>query len=92
MPCMKCSNGKWKYGAGGNCQFDTLEACERAEAAINAQNNPKVGGPHSANPEVQNSLRTDPVSPPVADSMDYYTNNPDGHMTMEHMYRTANKE
>ena len=37
MPCMKCSNGKWKYGAKGNCQFDTLEACHAAEAAIHIQ-------------------------------------------------------
>ena len=37
MPCMKCSNGKWKYGANGNCQFDTLEACHAAEAAIHIQ-------------------------------------------------------
>jgi hypothetical protein len=31
---MKCSNGKYKYGANGNCQFDTLEACHAAAAAI----------------------------------------------------------
>lgn len=34
MPCMKCSNGKWKYGEHGNCQFDTLEQCQAAAAAI----------------------------------------------------------
>lgn len=34
MPCMKCSNGKWKYGEHGNCQFDTLSACNAAAAAI----------------------------------------------------------
>ena len=34
MPCMKCSNGKYKYGAHGNCQFDTLDACKAAAAAI----------------------------------------------------------
>jgi len=34
MPCMKCANGKWKYGQNGNCQFDTLEACKRAAAVI----------------------------------------------------------
>ena len=37
MPCMKCSNGKWKYGANGNCQFDTLDACNAAAAAIHIQ-------------------------------------------------------
>jgi len=31
---MKCSNGKWKYGEHGNCQFDTLAACKAAAAAI----------------------------------------------------------
>ena len=34
MPCMKCSNGKWKYGEHGRCQFDTLAACKAAAAAI----------------------------------------------------------
>jgi hypothetical protein len=36
MPCMKCSNGKWKYGEHGRCQFDTLAACKAAAAAIHA--------------------------------------------------------
>ncbi len=36
MPCYKCSNGKYKYGQKGNCQFDTLGACKEAEAAIHA--------------------------------------------------------
>lgn len=34
MPCMKCANGKWKYGEGGKCVFDTLAACKAAAAAI----------------------------------------------------------
>ena len=34
---MKCSNGKWKYGEHGNCQFDTLAACNAAAAAIHIQ-------------------------------------------------------
>jgi len=38
MPCIKCSNGKWRYGNKGRCQFSTLEACKRAEQAINIQN------------------------------------------------------
>lgn len=41
MPCYKCSNGKWKYGERGNCQFYTLEACQAAERAIHARENPK---------------------------------------------------
>jgi hypothetical protein len=34
---MKCANGKWKYGAGGSCVFDTLAACKAAAAAIHIQ-------------------------------------------------------
>ena len=41
MPCIKCNNGKWKYGQHGRCQFDTLSACKAAEAAIHARENPK---------------------------------------------------
>ena len=37
MPCIKCSNGKWKYGKKGRCQFKTLVACNKAAAAIHAQ-------------------------------------------------------
>ena len=42
MPCYKCSNGKWKYGKAGNCQFDTLESCKAAERAIHAGQGEKV--------------------------------------------------
>ena len=41
MPCYKCSNGKYKYGQRGNCQFDTLESCQAAERAIHARENNK---------------------------------------------------
>ena len=41
MPCYKCSNGKYKYGQRGNCQFDTLESCKAAEAAIHARESEK---------------------------------------------------
>lgn len=37
MPCIHCSNGKWKYGVHGNCQFDTLRQCKEAERAIKAK-------------------------------------------------------
>ena len=37
MPCMKCSNGKYKYGENGRCVFDTLAACKAAAAAIHAK-------------------------------------------------------
>lgn len=35
MPCYKCSNGKWKYGTRGDCNFETLTKCKEAEMAIN---------------------------------------------------------
>jgi hypothetical protein len=41
MPCYRCSNGKYKYGERGRCQFDTLAACRAAERAIHARENPK---------------------------------------------------
>jgi hypothetical protein len=41
MPCIKCSNGKYKYGERGNCQFDTLAACREAEQAIHAKPKPE---------------------------------------------------
>lgn len=41
MPCYKCSNGKWKYGEKGRCQFETLAACRKAEQAIHAQQQDK---------------------------------------------------
>jgi hypothetical protein len=41
MPCIKCNNGKYKYGERGRCQFDTLEACHKAEQAIHARENSK---------------------------------------------------
>lgn len=37
MPCYKCSNGKYKYGLRGSCNFDTQESCEAAERAIHAR-------------------------------------------------------
>ena len=42
MPCIKCSNGKWKYGEKGRCQFKTLEACKKAAAAIHANEDKKT--------------------------------------------------
>lgn len=41
MPCYKCSNGKYKYGQNGNCQFDTLAKCREAEQAIHARESDK---------------------------------------------------
>jgi len=41
MPCIKCSNDKWKYGEKGKCQFKTLESCKAASAAIHAKEKEK---------------------------------------------------
>lgn len=60
MPCMKCANGKWKYGEHGNCQFDTLAACKAAAAAIHIPS-----GPHQA-PQTQNSMI--PTAPEIIDN------------------------
>ena len=35
MPCVKCSNGKWRLGSG-QCMYKTLEACKKAERAYHA--------------------------------------------------------
>jgi len=56
MPCMKCANGKWKYGEGGNCVFDTLAACKAAAAAIHVPS-----GPHQA-PQTEASYSTEDIS------------------------------
>lgn len=52
MPCMKCSNGKWKYGEHGNCVFDSLAACQRAAAAIHIQDKNGNGGVEDPCPEL----------------------------------------
>lgn len=41
MPCMKCANGKYKYGEHGKCVYDTLAECKRAAAAIHIQDKDK---------------------------------------------------
>ena len=53
---MKCANGKWKYGANGNCQFDTLAACKAAAAAIHI-NDPAKG---------EQTMAKKPTKPPMA--------------------------
>lgn len=30
MPCKQCTDGKYKWGETGECQYDTLEECEQA--------------------------------------------------------------
>lgn len=51
MPCIKCNNGKWKYGEEGRCQFDTLAACRAAERAIYARQNPAPKKPSKSKPK-----------------------------------------
>ena len=41
MPCIKCSNGKWKFGEKGKCSFKTKEACETAGSVIHADKGDK---------------------------------------------------
>lgn len=36
MPCVKCSNGKWRLGSG-DCRYSSKEACERAYKAYRAR-------------------------------------------------------
>ena len=59
MPCIKCANGKWKYGEHGNCQFDTLKACKDAAAAIHIDT---PSGPRQAAKDMT------PVSPEIIDN------------------------
>lgn len=35
MPCVKCSNGKWRLGSG-KCMYKTLANCKKAEQAYHA--------------------------------------------------------
>lgn len=42
MPCIKCSNGKYKYGKKGKCQFETLEKCKAAAAAIHINKDKEI--------------------------------------------------
>jgi hypothetical protein len=32
MPCKKCKDGKYKWGNTGECKYDTIEECEKANA------------------------------------------------------------
>lgn len=50
MPCMKCSNNKWKYGTHGKCQYDSEEKCKKAAKAIHAKQNQKPPTPISHKP------------------------------------------
>ena len=32
MPCEKCENNKWRWGASGECQYSTKSECDTANA------------------------------------------------------------
>lgn len=59
MPCIKCSNGKYKYGERGDCMFDTLAKCKAGAIAINISE----PGPHGPIPEGKNMTPVQPVQP-----------------------------
>ncbi len=59
MPCMQCSNGKYKYGEHGDCMFDTLAKCKAAAAAIHIHE----PGPHGPLPEGKDMTPVSPVQP-----------------------------
>jgi len=61
MPCIKCSNGKYKYGEHGDCIFNTLAKCKAAAAAIHIHE----PGPHGPIPETGTTMKQSiqPVQP-----------------------------
>ena len=65
MPCIKCANGKWKYGEHGNCQFDTLAACKAAAAAIHIDT---PAGPHQAPKAAMTPVSAEIIDNPCVDS------------------------
>jgi len=32
MPCEKCEDNKWRWGESGECQYDSKESCQEANA------------------------------------------------------------
>jgi hypothetical protein len=40
MPCKKCEEGKYKWGETGECQYDSLDACESANHKYKMQPTP----------------------------------------------------
>ena len=59
MPCIKCSNGKYKYGENGDCMFNTLAKCKAAAGAIHIHE----PGPHGPVPEAGVTMAIQPVQP-----------------------------
>lgn len=56
MPCMKCANGKYKYGERGNCVYDTLAKCNAAAAAIHIQDKDVDDGEYIEDMYAENTL------------------------------------
>jgi hypothetical protein len=40
MPCTKCEEGKYKWGKTGECEYDSLDACESANHKYKMQPTP----------------------------------------------------
>ena len=43
MPCTKCKEGKYKWGKTGECEYDSLDACESANHKYNKMNPTPLG-------------------------------------------------
>ena len=54
MPCIKCSNGKWKIG-NGKCMYTSLEKCKKAEAAYYASRKENNDGNPNDNKDRKNN-------------------------------------
>ena len=65
MPCIKCSNGKYKYGEHGDCQFDTLTECNDAAAAIHIQE----GADKSVKTKVLGKTDSDAIKQRIKDNL-----------------------
>ena len=42
MPCTQCKDGKYKWGETGECEYDTLQDCEAANASYSEMKETKI--------------------------------------------------
>jgi hypothetical protein len=42
MPCTNCEEGKYKWGETGECEYDSLEACESANSTYEEMNTTSI--------------------------------------------------
>ena len=42
MPCKECTEGKYKWGETGECEYDTLQECEDANASYSEMKETKI--------------------------------------------------